>query len=178
MTKYCHNRLRSLMKKSLLIIVALMLLFSASCAKEKEKPKALPLPVLKVAVDPIKVHLLEQENLNIPYWTMNGARDRTLVHISSVDGLVSLDERTLKSLKEAVDKGYAANLVSNWIPAIEGLREKLRAGARVADVAPHVLALAMLRYDQFWIANALYLSFALGTFVASVAKIVTYRRGF
>jgi hypothetical protein len=41
-----------------------------------------------------------------------------------------------------------------------------------------VLALAMLRYDQFWIANALYLSFALGTFVASVAKIVTYRRGF
>jgi hypothetical protein len=41
-----------------------------------------------------------------------------------------------------------------------------------------VLALAMLRYDQFWIANALYLSFALGTLVASVAKIVTYRRGF
>ncbi len=41
-----------------------------------------------------------------------------------------------------------------------------------------VLVLAMLRYDQFWIANALYLSFALGTFVASVTKIVTYRRGF
>jgi len=41
-----------------------------------------------------------------------------------------------------------------------------------------VLALAMLRYDQFWIANALYLSFALGTIVASVAKIVIYRRGF
>lgn len=41
-----------------------------------------------------------------------------------------------------------------------------------------VLALAMLRYDQFWIANALYLSFAFGTLVASVAKIVTYRRGF
>lgn len=30
--------------------------------------------------------------------------------------------------------GYAANLVSSWIPAIEGLDEKLRAGARVADV--------------------------------------------
>lgn len=41
-----------------------------------------------------------------------------------------------------------------------------------------VLALAMLRYDQFWIANALYLSFALGAFVASAAKIVRYRRGF
>jgi SAM-dependent methyltransferase len=30
--------------------------------------------------------------------------------------------------------GYAANLVSNWIPALEGVKEKLEAGARVADV--------------------------------------------
>ncbi len=41
-----------------------------------------------------------------------------------------------------------------------------------------VLALAMLRFDQFWIANALYLSFALGTLVAAAAKLVIYRRGF
>ncbi|HEV2990763.1 MAG TPA: class I SAM-dependent methyltransferase [Candidatus Angelobacter sp.] len=30
--------------------------------------------------------------------------------------------------------GYAANLVSSWIPALEGVKEKLEAGARVADV--------------------------------------------
>ena len=30
--------------------------------------------------------------------------------------------------------GYAANLVSSWIPALEGVREKLESGARVADV--------------------------------------------
>jgi SAM-dependent methyltransferase len=30
--------------------------------------------------------------------------------------------------------GYQANLVSQWIPAFSGLREKLEAGARVADV--------------------------------------------
>jgi len=30
--------------------------------------------------------------------------------------------------------GYAANLMSSWIPALEGVDEKLRAGARVADV--------------------------------------------
>lgn len=30
--------------------------------------------------------------------------------------------------------GYAANLISSWIPALEGLEEKLKAGARVADV--------------------------------------------
>lgn len=41
-----------------------------------------------------------------------------------------------------------------------------------------VMALAMLRYDQFWIANALYLSFVIGGLVGSVAKLISYRRGF
>jgi SAM-dependent methyltransferase len=30
--------------------------------------------------------------------------------------------------------GYAANLMGSWIPALEGVQEKLREGARVADV--------------------------------------------
>jgi ubiquinone/menaquinone biosynthesis C-methylase UbiE len=30
--------------------------------------------------------------------------------------------------------GYVANLTSQWIPALEGVQEKLRAGAKVADV--------------------------------------------
>lgn len=30
--------------------------------------------------------------------------------------------------------GYMANLVENWIPALDGVKEKLEAGARVADV--------------------------------------------
>ncbi len=30
--------------------------------------------------------------------------------------------------------GYAANLVSSWIPALEGVDAKLKAGARVADI--------------------------------------------
>jgi hypothetical protein len=30
--------------------------------------------------------------------------------------------------------GYAANLVNAWIPALSGVKEKLEAGARVADV--------------------------------------------
>lgn len=41
-----------------------------------------------------------------------------------------------------------------------------------------VLALAMLRYDQFWIANALYLTFMVGGLVSATAKLVAYRRGF
>src|SRR5215470_17852681 len=30
--------------------------------------------------------------------------------------------------------GYAANLVNSWIPALDGVEEKLKRGARVADV--------------------------------------------
>ncbi len=30
--------------------------------------------------------------------------------------------------------GYAANLVSGWIPALDGVEAKLRSGARVADI--------------------------------------------
>jgi hypothetical protein len=41
-----------------------------------------------------------------------------------------------------------------------------------------VLALTMLEYEYFWIASALYLSFAVGTLVSSVIKLVAYRRGF
>ena len=40
------------------------------------------------------------------------------------------------------------------------------------------LVLAMLRQDQFWIANALYLFCLIGSVVSSIAKIVLYRRGF
>ncbi|OFW61431.1 MAG: hypothetical protein A2133_06270, partial [Actinobacteria bacterium RBG_16_64_13] len=40
------------------------------------------------------------------------------------------------------------------------------------------LVLAMLRQDQFWIANALFLFLVIGSVVSSAAKIVLYRRGF
>lgn len=30
--------------------------------------------------------------------------------------------------------GYAANLTTNWIPALEGVEEKLKAGAKIADI--------------------------------------------
>jgi hypothetical protein len=40
------------------------------------------------------------------------------------------------------------------------------------------LGLAMLEYDYFWIANALYLSFVISALVSSVVKLIAYRRGF
>jgi hypothetical protein len=54
-----------------------------------------------------------------------------------------------------------------------------RIGFSVSSVgAVGVLALTMLEYEYFWIASALYLSFVVGTLVASVVKIVSYHRGF
>lgn len=41
-----------------------------------------------------------------------------------------------------------------------------------------VLVLTMMEADYFWIASALYLSFAVGTLVGSVVKLVSYHRGF
>ncbi|WP_433203670.1 hypothetical protein ACQP00_34555 [Dactylosporangium sp. CS-047395] len=45
----------------------------------------------------------------------------------------------------------------------------------IAALVP--LVLAMREAPYFWIANALYLSFALAAVVSSVVKIVAYRRG-
>lgn len=39
------------------------------------------------------------------------------------------------------------------------------------------LVLAMVQTPHFWIANALYLAFVLSAILASISKIVAYRRG-
>ena len=41
-----------------------------------------------------------------------------------------------------------------------------------------VLVMALAEVDHFWIANALYLAFALSSLLASVTRIFAYRRGF
>ncbi len=40
------------------------------------------------------------------------------------------------------------------------------------------LGLALLELDHFWIANVIYLCFALSAILGSVARIIAYRRGF
>ena len=40
------------------------------------------------------------------------------------------------------------------------------------------LAMAMAELDHFWIANVIYLAFALSSVLGATAKIVAYRRGF
>lgn len=40
-----------------------------------------------------------------------------------------------------------------------------------------VIALAMLRVDPFWIANAMYLAFVLAALLSTATKLTVYRRG-
>jgi hypothetical protein len=46
----------------------------------------------------------------------------------------------------------------------------------VGMLVPFVLALA--EADHFWIANAMYVGFALSAFVGTAVKLAAYRRGF
>src|SRR5215472_18715789 len=45
--------------------------------------------------------------------------------------------------------GYAAHLVAEWIPALDGVEEKLRAGARVADVGCGLGASVVVMADAY-----------------------------
>ena len=45
--------------------------------------------------------------------------------------------------------GYIANLTSNWIPALSGVREKLEAGAKVADIGCGLGASTILMAKEF-----------------------------
>jgi hypothetical protein len=61
-------------------------------------------------------------------------------------------------------------------------REIYRFGERIGQsfvIAGGVgaLVLAMVQAPHFWIANALYLGFVLSAIVASISKVVAYRRG-
>ena len=44
------------------------------------------------------------------------------------------DQRLFSGTERFFRPGYNANLVSSWIPALEGMEDKLRKGAKVADI--------------------------------------------
>jgi len=93
----------------------------------------------------------------------------------------------------AIGAGIGLGIVAGIAAAIASPREADRVDERdrqihrlgghvgfyvmsVAAIVP--LVLAMARAPHFWIANSLYLAFVLATLVSSIAKIVSYRRGF
>jgi SAM-dependent methyltransferase len=59
------------------------------------------------------------------------------------------DEGVFHGCEKFFKAGYAANLVSSWIPALDGVQQKLEAGARVADVGCGKGASTMLMAKAF-----------------------------
>ncbi|OKI49617.1 hypothetical protein [Micromonospora sp. CB01531] len=72
----------------------------------------------------------------------------------------------------------------------EGANEKDQRDREIHRLGDHIgqsflivggvaaLAMALADWEQFWIANVIYLGFVLSAVVGSAAKIVAYRRGF
>jgi SAM-dependent methyltransferase len=59
------------------------------------------------------------------------------------------DEDVFHGCEKFFRPGYAANLVSSWIPSLDGVKSKLEAGARVADVGCGKGASTLLMAEAF-----------------------------
>jgi len=59
------------------------------------------------------------------------------------------DEDVFTGCEQFFRPGYAANLVSSWIPALDGVEEKLRAGATVADIGCGLGASTILLAQEY-----------------------------
>ncbi len=59
------------------------------------------------------------------------------------------DEEVFTGCEQFFRPGYLANLVPSWIPALDGVEDKLRAGAKVADVGCGLGASTILLAEEY-----------------------------
>jgi SAM-dependent methyltransferase len=83
--------------------------------------------------------------------------DRILEAFRSGEGMGwhEHDHRLFRGTERFFRPGYKANLVADWIPALEGVREKLERGAKVADVgcghgASTIIMAEAFPNSEFW----------------------------
>jgi ubiquinone/menaquinone biosynthesis C-methylase UbiE len=79
------------------------------------------------------------------------AKDRVVNAFRSGAGIGwnSQDEDVFTGCEQFFRPGYVANLVTSWIPALDGVAEKLVAGARVADVGCGLGASTILLAENY-----------------------------
>ncbi|SCG40125.1 hypothetical protein [Micromonospora inositola] len=102
---------------------------------------------------------------------------------------VSYASPLLATVAAAIAASIALNILVS-IVSPEGANEKDQRDREIHRLGEYIgqsfvivggvaaLAMALAEWDQFWIANVIYLCFVLSAVVGSVAKIVAYRRGF
>ncbi|WP_231509510.1 hypothetical protein [Streptosporangium roseum] len=98
----------------------------------------------------------------------------------------------VRPMLTAIGVAVAVNVVAHIVAGIVSPGEADRKDERDADIhrygqragyyvlaagAVVALGLTLADYENFWIANALYLAFVLDALTSSVTKIVAYRRG-
>ncbi|MET9338509.1 hypothetical protein [Nonomuraea sp. NPDC003804] len=96
-------------------------------------------------------------------------------------------------LLTAITVAVVMNIAGSVVTAIASPGEAGKRDERDVDIHLHgqrveylvlvlggvtAFGLALARIEHFWIANALYLAFALSAVASSIARIVAYRRGF
>ena len=59
------------------------------------------------------------------------------------------DENVFTGCEQFFRPGYIANLIPSWIPALDGVEDKLQAGAKVADIGCGLGASAILLAQQY-----------------------------
>lgn len=103
---------------------------------------------------------------DVPYvstllWTVGAAIVGTIV-ITIAAGMAAPGEITKKDQRDREIDRFGEYIGQSFVV--------------IGGVAGMVMAMAEL--DYFWIANVIYLCFALSAILGSIAKIVAYRRGF
>ena len=116
-----------------------------------------------------------------------------VVVLRRADGGAVADVAYASALLWSVGLAIVANIVLDVATSIGTPRSEYRMDARDKEIARvgdltgqsllvvgavAAMLLAMLEADQFWIANVLYLGFALSAVLGSLAKIAGYREGF
>ncbi|WP_319462599.1 hypothetical protein [Micromonospora sp. RTP1Z1] len=116
-----------------------------------------------------------------------------MVVLGRADGDPLADVPYAGPLLTTVAAAIVASIVLNIVVSIvspEGANEKDQRDREIHRLGEYIgqsfvivggvatLAMALADWDQFWIANVIYLCFTLSAVVGSVAKIVAYRQGF
>ena len=116
-----------------------------------------------------------------------------VVVLRRADGEPLTEVPYASTLLWSIGLAIAANIVLDVVTSIGTPRSEYRKDARDKEIARigdltgqsflvigalAAMGLAMLETDFFWIANAIYLGFALSAALGSVTKIAGYRGGF